>query len=281
MLVIRIYRPDWDGSQHMKNAKNAGLVTVAVAVFFSFLVVITQQGMAVAQMTIDQLCDSFCDAPQESGENLGTEQTEEAISGGAEESLPTIDEFIDVLNAEREFDDQRMAEEQQENGIYDARNIPTTTIFSDDAKATLINQTFTKLLNNNTESEESAAAEPDIEEVEEEIDIDEVAQRQIISYEFDEEERTVIDDIRIYTEPEETIQSLASTITTFKNKTNIDLYANGRMIITYAGGFSSDEADDTRIYAPHNYTIVNGYTYVNNTIYDENGIEVFADPNTT
>jgi hypothetical protein len=139
------------------------------------------------------------------------------------------------------------------------------------------------LLNNITESVEAAAASagPDIEEVEEEIDIDEVAQRQIISYELDEEERTVIDDIRIYTEPEETIQSLARTITTFTNKTNIDLYANGRMIITYAGESSSDEADDTRIYAPHEYTIVNGYTYVNNTIYDQNGIEVFADRNTT
>jgi hypothetical protein len=267
----------------MKNAKGAGVVTVALAVFFSFISAITQQETAVAQMMIDQLCDSFCDVQQEPGEDLETDQTEEVISDRPEGSLPTIDEFIAVLNAEREFDDQRMAEEQQENGIYDARNIPTTAVFSDDAKTTLINQTFIKLLNNITESEESAAAEPaapDIEEVEEEVDIDEIAQRQIISYEFDEEEGTVIDDIRIYTEPEETIQSLARTIATFTNKTNIDLYANGRMIITYAGGFSSD-ADDTRIYAPHNYTIVNGYTYVNNTIYDQNGIEVFADPNTT
>jgi hypothetical protein len=280
MLVIGIYHPDWDGSRHMKNAKNAGVVTVALAVFFSFLAVITQQETAVAQMMIDQLCDSLCDVQQEPGEDLETDQTEEVISGGAEESLPTIDEFIAVLNAERQFDDQRMAEEQQENGIYDARNMPTTTVFSDDAKATLINQTFIKLLNSISESEESAAAEPDIEEVEEEVDIDEIAQRQIISYEFDEDEGTVIDDIQIYTEPEETIQSLARIIATFTNKTNIDLYANGRMIITYAGGFSSD-ADDTRIYAPHNYTIVNGYTYVNNTIYDQNGIEVFGDANTT
>lgn len=284
MLVIRIYRPDWDGEgQHMKYAKNAGVVTVAVAFFFSFLAVLSPQEMAVAQMTIDQLCHSFCNVQEESGEDPETEQTEEAISGGAEESLPTLDEFIAVLNAEREFDDQRMAEEQQENGIYDARNMLSTGVLSDDAKATMINQTFIKLLNNITESEEAAAAapSPDIEEVEEEIDIDEVAQRQIISYEFDEEERTVIDDIRIYTEPEETIQNLARTITTFANKTNIDLYANGRMIISYAGESSFDEADDTRIYAPHKYTTVNGYMYVNNTIYDRNGIEVFADPNTT
>jgi hypothetical protein len=272
----------------MKYAKNAGMVKVAVVVFFSFLAVITHHEMAVAQMMIDQLCDSFCDVQKEGGEDLETEQTEEVISGGAEQSLPTIDEFIAVLNAELEFDDQRMAEEQQENGIYDAKNILSARVFSDDAKAILINQTFIKLLNNITESEESAAAEeeeepaaPDIEEVEQEIDIGEVAQRQIISYEFDEEERTVIDDARIYTEPEESIQSLARTLATFTNKTNIDLYANGRMIITYAGEFSSDEADDTRIYAPHNYTVVNGYTYINNTIYDQNGVEVFADPNTT
>ena len=264
----------------MKNAKNATVVTVAVVVFFSFLAVITQQEMAVAQMRIDQLCDSFCIVQEESGGNLETEQTEEVISSGAEESLPTVDEFIAVINAEREFDDQRMREEQQQNGIDDARNMLSTRVSSDDAKATLINQTFIKLLDNITESEESSAA-PDIEEVEEEINIDEVAQRQVISYELDEEERTVIDDIRIYTEPEVTIQSLARTITTFTNKTNIDLYANGRMIITYAGESSYDEADDTRIYTPHKYTIVNGYTYVNNTIYDQNGVEVFSDRNTT
>ena len=259
----------------MKNAKDARVVTVVVVVFLSFLAEITQQEMAVAQMTIDQLC-SFCDVQEESGEDLETEQTEEVISGEAEESLPTVDEFIAVIKAEREFDDQRMIEEQQQNGIDDAKNMLSTRVSSDDAKATLINQTFIKLLNNITESEEASAA-PDIEEVEEEISIDEVAQRQIISYEFDEEERTVIDDIRIYTEPEETIQSLARTIATFTNKTNIDLYANGRMIITYAGESSYDEADDTRIYTPHKYTIVNGYTYVNNTMYDQNGIEVFAD----
>jgi hypothetical protein len=267
----------------MKNVKNARVVTVAVVVFFSFLTVIAQQEMAVAQMTIDRLYDSFCDIQEESGEDLETEQTEEVISGGAEESLPTVDEFIAVLNAEREFDDQRMREEQQQNGIDNARNMLSTRVSSDDAKATLINQTFIILLNNITESVEATAASaaPDIEEVEEEINIDEVAQRQIISYEFDEEERTVIDNIRIYTEPEETIQSLARTVTTFTNKTNIDLYANGRMIITYAGESRYDEADDTRIYAPHKYTIVNGYTYVNNTLYDQNGIEVFADRNTT
>ena len=53
------------------------------------------------------------------------------------------------------------------------------------------------------------------------------------------------------------------------------------MIITYPGESTYDEADDTRIYAPHKYTTVNGYMYVNNTIYDRNGIEVFSDPNTT
>src|SRR3712207_4780363 len=163
----------------MKNAKDARVVTVVVVVFLSFLAEITQQEMAVAQMTIDQLC-SFCDVQEESGEDLETEQTEEVISGEAEESLPTVDEFIAVIKAEREFDDQRMIEEQQQNGIDDAKNMLSTRVSSDDAKATLINQTFLKLLNNITESEEATAV-PDIEEVDEEINIDEVAQRQIRS----------------------------------------------------------------------------------------------------
>ncbi len=66
----------------MKNAKNATVVTVVIVIFFSFLAVITQQEMAVAQMTIDQLC-SFCDVQEESGEDLKTEQTGEVISSGA------------------------------------------------------------------------------------------------------------------------------------------------------------------------------------------------------
>jgi hypothetical protein len=86
----------------------------------------------------------------------------------------------------------------------------------------------------------------------------------------------VNDDIRIYTLPEATVQNLSSAIATFTNETDIDLYANGRMIITYAGESSFDQGDDTRIYAAHNYTIVNGFRYANGTIYDRNGIEVFA-----
>ncbi len=77
------------------------------------------------------------------------------------------------------------------------------------------------------------------------------------------------------------MQNLSNTIATFTNETDIDLYANGRMIITYAGESSFDQTDDTRIYAPHNYTIVNGYRYANGTIYDRNGIEVFADSGAT
>jgi hypothetical protein len=137
----------------------------------------------------------------------------------------------------------------------------------------LINQTFNKLLNNISEIEQTA---PFIEEVEEEVDTNEVIRRQVISYEFDED-ISVNDDIRIYTALNETIQSLARTFTTFTNETNIELYSNGRMVMTYAGESNFDERDDSRIYAPHNFTIVNGYRYSNGTIYDENNIEMFAD----
>lgn len=262
----------------MKNAKNIGLAKVAIVVLlFSSFAVVTQQEMATAQMTIDQLCGAFCDIQEESEAQVGREQTAYVTSGGVEEGVPTIDEFVADISVEREFDDQRIAEEQQANGIQDAKNILSARITGDDAKTALINQTFTKLLNNISESEEGAeAASPDIEEVEEEIDTDEAAQRQIISYEFNEEDMAVNEDIRIYTLPEATVQNLSSAIATFTNETDIDLYANGRMIITYAGESSFDQADDTRIYAAHNYTIVNGFRYANGTIYDRNGIEVFA-----
>ncbi|MGH9955112.1 MAG: hypothetical protein ACRD39_05570, partial [Nitrososphaeraceae archaeon] len=115
---------------------------------------------------------------------------------------------------------------------------------------------------------------PDIEEAEEEIDSDgETAQRQIISYIFEEDNPN--DDIRIYTAASETVENLTSVIATNNiNTTGIELFGNGRMIITCDGANSFDEADDTRIYAPHNYTVINGYRYANNTIYDSAGQEI-------
>ncbi len=257
----------------MKSTKNIKVVAAAVATLFSFGVV-TQQQMAAAQITFDEWCGTICDAPEESREEVEREPTAELFDGV--ENAPTVDEFIAEVSEEGEFDDQRDAEEQKENGIDDAENMLSARVLRDDAKTTLLNQTFARLLNNTSE----AGAAPDIEEVEEETDPGEVSQRQIISYEFNED-TIVDDDIRIYTVLEETVQSLANATATFTNETNIELFSNGRMIITYDGESSSDEADNTRMYAPHNYTIINGYRYANSTIYDQNGIEIFADTPTT
>ena len=247
----------------MKNAENIGALNIErVVIIFCFLAVITHQEMAAAQMTIDELWCTVCDAQEESRAEVEGERTAEVITDETEDP-PTVNDFIADINAEREFDDRRIAEEQEENGIRDAENLLSARVNSDNAKAILINQIFTKLLSNIAYVGETAS--PNIQVVEEQIGADESVQRQIISSEFNEE----------------TIQSLASTLDTFTNETNIDLYANGRMIIDYVGESGSDERDDTRIYAPHNYTIVHGYRYVNSTIYDRNGIEVFADPNTT
>jgi hypothetical protein len=273
MMVPWVHHQDWDSGKHMKNTKGRAIVAAAVATLFSFAVV-TQQQMAAAQMTFDEWCGAICDAQEQSREEVEREQRAE-LFGGAE-NVPPADEFIADVNVEDQFDDQREAEEQEENGIEDAENMQSATVLRDDAKFTLLNQTFTRLLNHNSDTSPVA----NIEEVEEETDTDKVAQRQIISYEF-HEDTLLDDDIRIYTSPEETVQSLASTIATFTNETDIELFANGRMIITYDGESSFDEADDTRIYAPHNYTIVNGYRYANSTIYDRNGIEIFADTATT
>jgi hypothetical protein len=256
----------------MKNAKNMGVAAAAAAIAFMFsFAIAVQEEMAAAQMTIDELWCALCDVEQESSEEVQGEQTTQRFDGS--EDVTTIDEFIADVNAEREFDEQRLAEEQEENGIPDAQNMLSARVVNDDAKDILLNQTFNKLQNNTPETEQTA---PNIEEVEEEFDSDEAVRRQIISYEFNED-TIVNDDIRIYTILNETVQSLARTIATFTNETNIELYSNGRMIITYDGESSFDERDETRIYAPHEYTIVNSYRYSNGTIFDENNVEVFAD----
>jgi hypothetical protein len=261
----------------MKNTRNIAVVAAAVAILFSFATV-TRQQMAAAQMTFDEWCGAICDVQEEFNQNLEEAREEEereqtAELSGEEENVSAVDKFIAEIEEEGEFDDQREAEEQEENGIEDAKNMLSARVLRDYAKTILLNQTFTRLLNNTSET-----TAPDIDEVEEEIDTDEVAQRQIITYEFNED--TSEDDIRIYTVPEETAQSLANTIATIMNETDIELFANGRMIITHDGESSFDEADDTRIYAPHNYTVVNGYRDANSTIYDQNSIEIFADPPT-
>lgn len=258
----------------MKNTRNIAVVAAAVAILFSFATV-TRQQMAAAQMTFDEWCGAICDVQEEFNQNLEEAREEEereqtAELSGEEENVSAVDKFIAEIEEEGEFDDQREAEEQEENGIEDAKNMLSARVLRDYAKTTLLNQTFTRLLNNASET-----TAPDIDEVDEEIDTDEVAQRQIITYEFNED--TSEDDIRIYTVPEETVQSLANTIATLMNETDIELFVNGRMIITHDGESSFDEADDTRIYAPHNYTVVNGYRYANSTIYDQNSIEIFAD----
>jgi hypothetical protein len=255
----------------MKNAINAAMTAAtAIAILISFAIV-TQQKMAAGQMTIDELWCTNCDVVEESSEEVQGEQPSEQFGGS--QDVATVDDFIADVNAEREFDEQRVAEEQQVNGIPDAENMLSARIVSPDSKAILLNQTFNKLLSNISEIEQTA---PFIEEVEEEVNTNEVIRRQIISFEFNED-IPVNDDIRIYTPLNETVQSLARTFTIFTNETNVELYSNGRMIMTYVGESNFDERDDTRIYAPHNYTIVNGYRYSNGTIYDEDNIEIFAD----
>jgi len=231
---------------------------------------------ASAQMTFDEWCGAICNTQEESsqnmeeaGEELEAEQTaEEEQFGGREGNVPTVDEFADEVQAKGEFDDQREAEEQADNGIEDPENTPSVRLLQYDLvlKTELLNQTFTRMLN--------SSETPDIEEAEEEIDSDgETAQRQIISYIFEEDNPN--DDIRIYTAAGETVENLTSVIATNNiNTTDIELFGNGRMIITCDGANSFDEADDTRIYAPHNYTVINGYRYANSTIYDSAGQEI-------
>lgn len=266
------------------NNNNTKNITAAVAIAAALLLFIMMMSAAPpartttasAQMTFDEWCGAICNTQEESSQNmekdeeeLEAEQTaEEEQFGGGEGNVPTVDEFADEVQAKGEFDDQREAEEQADNGIEDPENTASVRLLQYDLalKTELLNQTFTRMLNSSETS--------DIEEAEEEIDSNgETAQRQIISYIFEEDNPN--DDIRIYTAAGETVENLTSVIATNNiNTTGIELFGNGRMIITCDGANSFDEADDTRIYAPHNYTVINGYRYANNTIYDSAGQEI-------
>lgn len=269
----------------MKNNNNTKNITAAVAIAAALLFTMMMSAAAPAgrttptasaQMTFDEWCGAICNTQEESsqnmekaGEELVAEQTaEEEQFGGGEGNVPTVDEFADEVQAKGEFDDQREAEEQADNGIEDPENTASVRLLQYDLalKTELLNQTFTRMLN--------SSETPDIEEAEEEIDSDgETAQLQIISYIFEEDNPN--DDIRIYTAAGETVENLTSVIATNNiNTTDIELFGNGRMIITCDGANSFDEADDTRIYAPHNYTVINGYRYANSTIYDSAGQEI-------
>ena len=268
----------------MKNNNNTKNITAALAIAAALLLFIMMMSAAPpartttasAQMTFDEWCGAICNTQEESSQNmekdeeeLEAEQTaEEEQFGGGEGNVPTVGEFADEVQAKGEFDDQREAEEQADNGIEDPENTASVRLLQYDLalKTELLNQTFTRMLNSSETS--------DIEEAEEEIDSNgETAQRQIISYIF--EENNPNDDIRIYTAAGETVENLTSVIATNNiNTTGIELFGNGRMIITCDGANSFDEADDTRIYAPHNYTVINGYRYANNTIYDSAGQEI-------
>ncbi len=265
----------------MKNNAESIATIAVVAILFSLATVTQQQQMAMAQMTFGEWCGAICDAQKEWLQNTEeamevSEAEQLAVQFDREENVRTLEEFMTEAEAEDEFDKGREAEEQEENGIEIDEETGEPVAASArlvrdhiETKNALLNQTFTRLLSN---TNETAA---DIEEVEEEIDIDEVAQRQIIFYEFNED--ITDDDIRIYTIPAETVQALASTISTNINTTGIELFENGRMIISYDGVYRFDDADDTRIYAPHNYTAINGCRYENNTIYDLTGNETLKE----
>jgi hypothetical protein len=269
----------------MKNNNNTKNITAAVAIAAALLFTMMMSAAAPAgrttptasaQMTFDEWCGAICNTQEESSQNMeeageeleAEEQAEEEQFGGGEGNVPTVDEFADEVQVKGEFDDQREAEEQADNGIEDPENTASVRLLQYDLvlKTELLNQTFTRMLN--------SSETPDIEEAEEEIDSDgETAQRQIISYIFEEDNPN--DDIRIYTAAGETVENLTSVIATNNiNTTGIELFGNGRMIITCDGANSFDEADDTRIYAPHNYTVINGYRYTNSTIYDSAGQEI-------
>jgi hypothetical protein len=259
----------------------------AIGSLFSFTTVMPQQMMtayAQLQLNADTICvlnpdqceearqQEFADSVQRGIEEIQREEYEERTG----EEPPTTDELMESVEQEGEFDDERLANEAADNGIEDMQNMASETIHNgpdeQTIKTELLNATFSNLL--------KSTQEPEIEIIEEAVDMDEDdIERQVIHYEFAED--TEADDIGIYTLPNETGQSLRTAIMTNGNATEIELFENGRMIIIYEGVESYDEADDTTIYAPHNYTAIAGYIYDNSTIYEPDGTGLFENPQTS
>jgi hypothetical protein len=224
--------------------------------------------------------DEFTRNMEKAMEEVQREETAELFGG--EENVPTVDEFMEGAEEEGEFDDEQQKAERQENGIEvneegDPIAASANLRWYDRAiKTELLNQTFNAMLNSIEEPEiETAEVQTDVGggiEGEEESDFTE---RQTIFYEFNPD--TAQDDIRIYTTPDQTVQSLADLLHDNLNYVIVELYDNGRAVINCDGELGFDEDDDTRIYAPHPYTPANGYQYVNNTIFDAAGNEIISD----
>ena len=178
---------------------------------------------------------------------------------------------------EGDFDDERERNEMQENGIEinEATGDPFALSaevrpkgYDTDFAIEFLNQTFSNMLNS------TVAPEIETEDVLLDSDDEEDTTRQIIFYEFNPD--STMDNIRIYTSPDQTVQALATHIATSLNSTDITLYENGRAMIFCEGAESFDEADDTTIYVPHNYTAANGYVYTNGTIMSPTGQELLS-----
>lgn len=213
----------------------------------------------------------FSQLMEEAMEDVTRERTAELFGG--EENVPTVGEFMEGVEEEAEFDDEQQAAEFEENGIEinEETGDPISPeaglrYYDTEPKTTLFNSIFSKILNNAT----TAAPEIEVDEVQ--IDVDEgeeedSAERQTIYYEFDPENPD--DDIRIYTTPDQTVQSLSNLLTANINFVRVDLYEDSRAVIYCNGESEFDEADDIRIYAPHTYTPANGYRFENGEIYDD------------
>jgi hypothetical protein len=101
---------------------------------------------------------------------------------------------MEGVEEEGDFDDEQLANEAADNGIEDMQNMPSATILNrpDEQiiEAELLNATFNNLLR--------STEEPEIEIIEEAVDMDEDdIQRQVIHYEF--AQNTDADNIGIYT----------------------------------------------------------------------------------
>jgi hypothetical protein len=257
----------------------------AIVILSSFVTVLPRQVPATAQVDADTVCltnPAMCsyartlERQQEWSERMEEARNEVLEEQAEEAGNPTIDEFMQEVDEEGEFDDEREREEMQENGFEIDEETGDPIALSADVRPKgydtefgieFLNQTFGKILH-------IEPTEIDTESVLLDTDDEEGTTRQIIFYEFNPD--TEADDVRIYTTEGQTVQALATHIATYINSTDITLYDNGRAVILCEGAESFDEVDDTTIYAPHNYTAANGYRYTNGTIVSPAGQELLS-----
>ena len=250
----------------------------AIIILFSSTAVVPQERMtayAQLQLNADTICvlnpeqcdearqQEFSDTMQRAMEEA---QREEYIEENGEEP-PTTDELMEGVEDEGDFDDARLGEIFEENGIPFNFETGDPIPLEEEVRAwdqdiefarQLMNETFTPILTATPTEQETETMQVDMDEDEE----DSSGEYTITFYEFNPD--TEQDDVRIYAPSNFTVQNVADHLARNINDTDILLYDNGRGHVYCDGNDWLSENDDIFLFFGHPYSTANGYVYDQN-----------------